>query len=188
MCAFGPQVPGDELATLLAEQRDHSLCCAFSFTPEPSPPRLSFSMERPLATVQRILNVHPIPGADAIDVASVRGWKVVIKKGEYQPATSPCTARSTASAHRRRVQFSEELVSPAPDGRRASGFARSSSASRSRRGFFCRSTRSRTASVTSARRAGRNGRARHHQVRTADAAPARRRRARHVADLSPADG
>ena len=42
-------------------------------------------MERPLASVQRIVAVAPIPGADAIEVATVRGWKVVIKKGEYQP-------------------------------------------------------------------------------------------------------
>jgi RNA ligase (TIGR02306 family) len=42
-------------------------------------------MERALASVQRILAVDPIPYADAIEVATVRGWKVVIKKGEYQP-------------------------------------------------------------------------------------------------------
>ncbi|HEX9952146.1 MAG TPA: RNA ligase (ATP) [Rubricoccaceae bacterium] len=42
-------------------------------------------MERQLATVQRILQVDPIPGADAIEVATVRGWKVVTKKGEYRP-------------------------------------------------------------------------------------------------------
>lgn len=37
-----------------------------------------------LASVQRILNVTPIDGADAIETAHVLGWQVVIKKGEYK--------------------------------------------------------------------------------------------------------
>lgn len=40
-------------------------------------------MSRALATIQRIRAVRPIPGADAIEVAEVRGWPVVIKKGEF---------------------------------------------------------------------------------------------------------
>ncbi len=40
--------------------------------------------ERKLATVRRVAVVDPIPGADAIDVATVTGWKVVIKKGEFR--------------------------------------------------------------------------------------------------------
>lgn len=39
--------------------------------------------ERRLATVERISAVDPIPGADAIDVATVRGWQVVIRKREF---------------------------------------------------------------------------------------------------------
>jgi RNA ligase (TIGR02306 family) len=38
---------------------------------------------RSLASVQRITDIQPIPGADAIEVASVLGWKVVVKKGEF---------------------------------------------------------------------------------------------------------
>lgn len=38
---------------------------------------------RHLATIRTISDVSPIPGADAIEVASVDGWKVVIKKGEF---------------------------------------------------------------------------------------------------------
>jgi RNA ligase (TIGR02306 family) len=38
---------------------------------------------RKLATVRRINAISPIPDADAIEVATVDGWKVVIKKGEY---------------------------------------------------------------------------------------------------------
>jgi RNA ligase (TIGR02306 family) len=36
-----------------------------------------------MATVRKILDIKPIPGADAIEVAVVDGWKVVIKKGEF---------------------------------------------------------------------------------------------------------
>jgi RNA ligase (TIGR02306 family) len=39
--------------------------------------------ERKMATVRKILDIKPIPGADAIEVAVVDGWKVVIKKGEF---------------------------------------------------------------------------------------------------------
>lgn len=40
---------------------------------------------RKLATIRRIDAIDPIPGADAIEVATVGGWKVVAKKGEYKP-------------------------------------------------------------------------------------------------------
>jgi RNA ligase (TIGR02306 family) len=38
---------------------------------------------RKLASIRRIANILPIEGADAIEVAVVDGWKVVIKKGEF---------------------------------------------------------------------------------------------------------
>lgn len=38
---------------------------------------------RKLVTVRTISAIDPIPGADAIEVATVDGWKVVVKKGEY---------------------------------------------------------------------------------------------------------
>jgi RNA ligase (TIGR02306 family) len=37
-----------------------------------------------LASVVRIVDIQPIVGADAIMVASVKGWKVVVKKDEYK--------------------------------------------------------------------------------------------------------
>lgn len=37
---------------------------------------------RKLASIEEVLDVQSIPGADAIEVATVRGWQVVIKKGE----------------------------------------------------------------------------------------------------------
>lgn len=37
-----------------------------------------------LASVQRILSITPIEGADMIETATVLGWQVVVKKGEYK--------------------------------------------------------------------------------------------------------
>jgi RNA ligase (TIGR02306 family) len=39
--------------------------------------------ERQLATIRKIVAIEPIEGADAIEVAVVDGWKVVVKKGEF---------------------------------------------------------------------------------------------------------
>lgn len=39
---------------------------------------------RQLASIQRIIALDPIEGADLIEAASVLGWKVVVKKGEFQ--------------------------------------------------------------------------------------------------------
>ena len=40
--------------------------------------------ERKLASVVKIVDIQPIPGADAIIVATVKGWKVVVKVNEYK--------------------------------------------------------------------------------------------------------
>ena len=40
---------------------------------------------RKMATVRVIDSIFPIPDADAIECAVIGGWKVVTKKGEYQP-------------------------------------------------------------------------------------------------------
>ena len=40
--------------------------------------------ERKLASIQKILDIQPIPDADAIEVATIQGWKVVVKKGDFQ--------------------------------------------------------------------------------------------------------
>lgn len=42
-------------------------------------------MERKLASVVVIDDVAPIPGADMIEVATVKGWKLVIRKNEFKP-------------------------------------------------------------------------------------------------------
>lgn len=42
-------------------------------------------MERKLASIQKILELKPIEGADTIEVATVLGWHVVVKKGEFAP-------------------------------------------------------------------------------------------------------
>ena len=40
--------------------------------------------ERKMATIRQINEINPINGADAIEVATIDGWKVVIKKGEFK--------------------------------------------------------------------------------------------------------
>jgi hypothetical protein len=44
---------------------------------------------RKLASFRIVDSIEPIPGADAIELAVVGGWKVVTKKGEFQPG-DPC--------------------------------------------------------------------------------------------------
>ena len=39
---------------------------------------------RKLASIRRIADIQPIEGADAIEVATVDGWKVVVKKDEFK--------------------------------------------------------------------------------------------------------
>lgn len=39
---------------------------------------------RKLVSIRKIGDLQPIPGADAIEVASVDGWKLVVKKGEFK--------------------------------------------------------------------------------------------------------
>ena len=38
---------------------------------------------RKLASIRRIDDIQPIEGADAIEVATIDGWKVVVKRGEF---------------------------------------------------------------------------------------------------------
>jgi len=38
---------------------------------------------RKLASIRRIADIQPIEGADAIEVATIDGWKVVVKRGEF---------------------------------------------------------------------------------------------------------
>jgi len=40
---------------------------------------------RKLASIQEISAIDPIPGADAIEVARILGWNVVIRKGQFKP-------------------------------------------------------------------------------------------------------
>src|SRR3970282_1585658 len=37
-----------------------------------------------LASIQKIIKLSPIEGADLIETATVLGWEVVVKKGEYK--------------------------------------------------------------------------------------------------------
>jgi hypothetical protein len=38
----------------------------------------------PLASIQRITKLTPIAGADKIELASILGFKTVVKKGEFK--------------------------------------------------------------------------------------------------------
>ena len=42
-------------------------------------------MERKLASIQKVVELNPIEGADKIEVCTVLGWKCVVKKGEFKP-------------------------------------------------------------------------------------------------------
>ncbi len=42
-------------------------------------------MKRKLASVQRVLEVSPIAGADAIERVRINGWQCVVKKGAFAP-------------------------------------------------------------------------------------------------------
>lgn len=41
-------------------------------------------MERKLASIQKIASIRPIEGADAIEVARINNWDVVVKKNEFK--------------------------------------------------------------------------------------------------------
>ncbi len=41
-------------------------------------------MDRKLASIQKVLKIEEIPGADQIECLTILGWKVVAKKGEFQ--------------------------------------------------------------------------------------------------------
>jgi RNA ligase (TIGR02306 family) len=47
------------------------------------------TMKRKLASIQKIESLTPIEGADKIEQATVMGWSIVVKKGEFQVG-SPC--------------------------------------------------------------------------------------------------
>jgi len=41
-------------------------------------------MERKLVTIRKVRDISPIPGADFIETATVDGWNLIIKKGEFE--------------------------------------------------------------------------------------------------------
>lgn len=48
--------------------------------------------ERVMSRVVRVDAINPIEGADQIEVVSIGGWKVVVKKGEFQVDSLACYA------------------------------------------------------------------------------------------------
>lgn len=43
---------------------------------------------RKLATIEKIIDIRPIPGADSIETAIVKGWEVVVQKNEFSVGES----------------------------------------------------------------------------------------------------
>lgn len=43
------------------------------------------SIERTLATIQEIKSIEPHPNADKMEIATILGWRVCVKKGEFKP-------------------------------------------------------------------------------------------------------
>ena len=41
-------------------------------------------MTRILASIETISELNPISGADKIEVARIKGWNVVVKKGQFE--------------------------------------------------------------------------------------------------------
>lgn len=39
--------------------------------------------KRKLASIQKVINITPIPGSDFIELAQIQGWSSIIKKGEF---------------------------------------------------------------------------------------------------------
>lgn len=88
-----------------------------------------------LASAQVIIDISPIDGADAIERASVLGWEVVVKKGEYQIGDMCCYIQIDTIVPERpeyeflrerkfrvrtiklRKQISQGLIVPLPPGR-----------------------------------------------------------------------
>jgi RNA ligase (TIGR02306 family) len=48
-------------------------------------PAERITVERKLASIQRVLAIEPIVNADAIELARINGWQCVVKKGEFAP-------------------------------------------------------------------------------------------------------
>lgn len=40
--------------------------------------------KRKMASIRRLDEINPIPGADAIEAATIGGWRVVVKKGDFK--------------------------------------------------------------------------------------------------------
>jgi len=47
-------------------------------------------MERKLVSIQKVLNIEPISGADAIECLTILGWKVVAKKNQFHVGDLVC--------------------------------------------------------------------------------------------------
>ena len=92
-----------------------------------------------LASVQKVVNVRPIEGADKIEVVTVLGWDVVTKKGEYKIGDLCCyiqidtvvpekeefeflrERKFRVKTIKLRKQISQGLIIPLPSGKFSEG-------------------------------------------------------------------
>ena len=85
--AFGPSLPlsgplgplVQVLGSALFDVPDDQPSCSIR------PDALLVTAMMKLASIQTILDVRPIPGADRIEAATVLGYQTVVKKGEFHP-------------------------------------------------------------------------------------------------------
>jgi RNA ligase (TIGR02306 family) len=60
--------------------RNYSYLCGAAGSGKKTYQKMS---ERKLASIQKVLDLQPIEGADLIELAIVNGWKLVVKRGEF---------------------------------------------------------------------------------------------------------
>ncbi len=58
------------------------LCAVFSYGLQII--KLKNKQNMNLASIQKVIKLTPIEGADLIETATVLGWEIVVKKGEYK--------------------------------------------------------------------------------------------------------
>lgn len=77
-------------------------------------------MMRKLATLRRVADVQPIPGADKIELAKIDGWQCVVKKGELKPGSLAlyCEIDSFLPANDERFAFLSKDFRNDHEGRR----------------------------------------------------------------------
>jgi len=78
-----PQMGVSAFRELLAGLSGHNTLGGQLELTRETPERRDMS-DRKLATIETVAEIHPIPDADAIERARIRGWDVVVRRGDFQ--------------------------------------------------------------------------------------------------------